>query len=58
MTVREWAESKANDGAFKVYRRSTKMYVNPQDVSDEKVLSMREHKACGCEQADVVLQVR
>lgn len=55
MTVREFTENRNNE-SLKVYRRSTKMYVNPQDVWDEKVLSMRMHKEC--KQTDVVLQVR
>ena len=58
MTVREWANSKTNNGSYKVYSRKKRMYVNPQDVWDEKVLSLREHRGYGFKQIDVVLQVR
>lgn len=58
MTVREFAQSKANNGVYKVYSRKKRMYVNPQDVWDEKVLSLREHKGYGFKQIDVVLQIK
>lgn len=58
MTVREWANSKSNNGVYKVYKRSTRMYVNPQDVWDEQVVSMKEHRGWGFKQIDVVLQIK
>lgn len=58
MTVREFANSKTNNGTYKVYSRKKRMYVNPQTVWDEEVLKINEHRGWGYKQIDVVLHIR